>query len=316
MPKVSIIVPVYKAEKYLNRCIDSIIAQTFTDWELLLIDDGSPDRSGDICDEYAKKDTRIRVFHKKNGGVSSARNLGLDYVQGEYVTFVDSDDWLLEKTLTLCSSNFGKYEIVRFSMVFIESLVGDNKRKIVLPLSESKNAIMQRILERNSLLGVCGGIYKRELFSNQSIRFDPKLVMAEDWLVLCQLVNHCHSIIDLPDVCYCYNVMNEESCSNNPSVEKVEQCMIALENIISSIGISRLYINSFVISLRILLRAMFLAVLREAKSIKDIKKRMKDIVILSDIIKKLVVYKDAMTRSNRLFLCIIKMVNDKQNIKW
>ncbi len=316
MPKVSIIVPVYKAEKYLNRCIDSILAQTFTDWELLLIDDGSPDRSGDICDEYAKKDTRIRVFHKKNGGVSSARNLGLDYVQGEYVTFVDSDDWLLEKTLTLCSSNFGKYEIVRFSMVFIESLVGDNKRKIVLPLSESKNAIMQRILERNSLLGVCGGIYKRELFSNQSIRFDPKLVMAEDWLVLCQLVNHCHSIIDLPDVCYCYNVMNEESCSNNPSVEKVEQCMIALENIISSIGISRLYINSFVISLRILLRAMFLAVLREAKSIKDIKKRMKDIVILSDIIKKLVVYKDAMTRSNRLFLCIIKMVNDKQNIKW
>ena len=316
MPKVSIIVPVYKAEKYLNRCIDSILAQTFTDWELLLIDDGSPDRSGDICDEYAKKDTRIRVFHKKNGGVSSARNLGLDYVQGEYVTFVDSDDWLLEKTLTLCSSNFGKYEIVRFSMVFIESLVGDNKRKLVLPLSESKNAIMQRILERNSLLAVCGGIYKRELFSNQSIRFDPKLVMAEDWLVLCQLVNHCHSIIDLPDVCYCYNVMNEESCSNNPSVEKVKQCMIALENIISSIGISKLYINSFVISLRILLRAMFLAVLREAQSIKDIKKRMKDIVILSDIIKKLVVYKDAMTRSNRLFLCIIKMVNDKQNIKW
>lgn len=157
MPKVSIIIPVYKAEKYLNRCIDSILAQTFTDWELLLIDDGSPDRSGDICDEYAKKDTRIRVFHKNNGGVSSARNLGLDNVLGEYVTFVDSDDWLLENTLTLCSSNFGKYEIVRFSMVYIESLVGDNNRKLVLPLSESKNAIMQRILERNSLLGVWGG---------------------------------------------------------------------------------------------------------------------------------------------------------------
>ena len=94
MPKVSIIVPVYKAEKYLNRCVDSILAQTFTDFELLLIDDGSPDRSGEICDEYAKKDSRIRVFHKKNGGVSSARNLGLDNVLGEYVTFVDSDDWV------------------------------------------------------------------------------------------------------------------------------------------------------------------------------------------------------------------------------
>ena len=78
MPKVSIIVPVYKAEKYLNRCVDSILAQTFTDWELLLIDDGSPDRSGEICDEYAKKDSRIRVIHKENGGVSSARQRGLD----------------------------------------------------------------------------------------------------------------------------------------------------------------------------------------------------------------------------------------------
>lgn len=77
MPKVSIIVPVYNVEAYLHRCIDSILAQTFTDWELLLIDDGSPDRSGEICDEYALKDKRIRVFHKKNGGVSSARNFGL-----------------------------------------------------------------------------------------------------------------------------------------------------------------------------------------------------------------------------------------------
>lgn len=316
MPKVSIIVPVYKAEKYLNRCIDSIIAQTFTDWELLLIDDGSPDRSGEICDEYAQKDTRIRVFHKNNGGVSSARNLGLDNVLGEYVTFVDSDDWLLDNALTLCSSYFGQYEIIRFSMMFVKSMTEEKKRKLILPLSNSKTDILQRILRRNSLLGVWGGIYKRELFCIQSIRFDPKLVMAEDWLVLCQLVNQCHSIIDLPDVCYFYNVMNEESCSNNPSVEKVEQCMIALENIISSIGLSKLYINSFVISFRILLKAMFLAVLREARSIKYIKKRMKDIVILSDIIKKLVVYKDAMTRSNRLFLCTIKMVNDKQNIKW
>ena len=85
MPKVSVIVPLYKAEKYIHRCVDSILAQTFTDWELLLIDDGSPDRSGEICDEYARKDKRIRVFYKKNGGVSSARNLGLDNVRGEYV---------------------------------------------------------------------------------------------------------------------------------------------------------------------------------------------------------------------------------------
>ena len=97
MPKVSIIVPVYKAEKYLNRCVDSILAQTFTDFELLLIDDGSPDRSGEICDEYAKKDSRIRVIHKENGGVSSARQRGLDESIGEYTIHADPDDWVEEK---------------------------------------------------------------------------------------------------------------------------------------------------------------------------------------------------------------------------
>ena len=88
---VSIIVPVYNTEKFLHRCIDSILAQTYTDFELLLIDDGSKDSSGAICDEYAVKDARVRVFHKENGGVSSARNLGLDNAKGEWITFVDSD---------------------------------------------------------------------------------------------------------------------------------------------------------------------------------------------------------------------------------
>lgn len=94
MPKVSIIVPVYNAKDYLHRCVDSILAQTFTDFELLLIDDGSSDSSDIICDDYSIRDSRIRVFHKENGGVSSARNLGLDRAYGEWITFVDSDDWL------------------------------------------------------------------------------------------------------------------------------------------------------------------------------------------------------------------------------
>ena len=91
---VSVIVPVYKAEKWLHRCVDSILAQTMEDFEVLLIDDGSPDRSGEICDEYAAKDSRVWVFHKENGGVSSARNLGLDNAQGEWISFIDSDDWV------------------------------------------------------------------------------------------------------------------------------------------------------------------------------------------------------------------------------
>ena len=94
-PLISVIVPVYKAEKYLPQCIESILAQTFTDFELLLIDDGSPDRSGEICDEYVRKDHRIRVFHQQNRGVSAARNLGLEQAVGEYIAFVDSDDYVL-----------------------------------------------------------------------------------------------------------------------------------------------------------------------------------------------------------------------------
>lgn len=94
MPKISIIVPVYNVEKYLRKCIDSILNQTFKDFELILIDDGSTDESGKICDEYNLKDNRIKVIHKENGGLSSARNAGLDIAQGEYIGFVDSDDWI------------------------------------------------------------------------------------------------------------------------------------------------------------------------------------------------------------------------------
>ena len=95
-PLVSVIVPVYKVERYLPRCVESILGKTYTNFELILVDDGTPDRSGVICDRYAEKDSRIKVIHKENGGVSSARNAGIDAAQGEWITFVDSDDWVAE----------------------------------------------------------------------------------------------------------------------------------------------------------------------------------------------------------------------------
>lgn len=103
MSKISVIVPVYNVEKYLNRCVDSILAQTFTDFELILVDDGSPDNCGKICDEYAEKDNRIHVIHKENGGLSDARNAGIDWAfehsNSEWITFIDSDDWIHPKYL-------------------------------------------------------------------------------------------------------------------------------------------------------------------------------------------------------------------------
>jgi glycosyltransferase involved in cell wall biosynthesis len=97
--EVSIIVPVYKVEKYIHRCIDSILAQKFSDFELILVDDGSPDKCPDICDEYAKRDSRIKVIHKENGGLSEARNRALDIAKGEYISFVDSDDYISENMI-------------------------------------------------------------------------------------------------------------------------------------------------------------------------------------------------------------------------
>ena len=99
--KISIIVPVYNAELYLQRCLDSILSQSFTDFEAILVDDGSSDKSGGICDEYAQRDSRIRVFHKENGGVASARQMGMDEAKGEYVIHTDPDDWVEPKMIEM-----------------------------------------------------------------------------------------------------------------------------------------------------------------------------------------------------------------------
>lgn len=115
MPQISVIVPVYKVEKYINRCVDSILAQTYTDFELILVDDGSPDNCGAICDEYAAKDSRIHVIHQKNGGLSAARNAGIDWAfansESEWLSFIDSDDWVHPKFLELLISSASKENV-------------------------------------------------------------------------------------------------------------------------------------------------------------------------------------------------------------
>ena len=115
MPEVSVIVPVYKVEPYLHRCIDSILGQTFTDFELILVDDGSPDNCGKICDEYAKKDGRVRVVHKENGGVSSARNTGLQIACGKFIYFCDSDDYVEKELLNDTVQAMDGYDLVSFN---------------------------------------------------------------------------------------------------------------------------------------------------------------------------------------------------------
>lgn len=181
---ISIIVPVYKAELYIHRCIDSILAQSYTDFELLLIDDGSPDNSVAICDEYVAKDSRVRVLHKENGGVSSARNLGLDNARGEYVTFCDADDYVDTEWLAVYSDAIamgvdfaiqGIYYIKNSGEIEVKRLISNIGTTI-----EDKRSLIINLM----LLGVYGypvtKIFSRNLIEENHIRFDTNSAFRED----------------------------------------------------------------------------------------------------------------------------------------
>lgn len=180
MATISVIVPVYNVEKYLSRCIDSILAQTFTDFELILVDDSSPDRCGEICDEYMKKDKRVRVIHKENGGVSSARNAGLDVCNGQYVTFVDSDDYIGPDWLNALYQEIIKRNADVVSADF--TLVSDNGETLKAFHYKKNNFCISNEKELidfllNAILGgqlgwaVWTRLFRAEIIQNQKIRF-------------------------------------------------------------------------------------------------------------------------------------------------
>lgn len=174
MPAVSVIVPVYKVEQYLAECIDSILAQTFTDFELILVDDGSPDNCGEICEEYKKKDNRIIVIHKENGGLSDARNKGIDIAKGEYLTFVDSDDLIHIDYLNTLYSLVKEYD-ADISMCSMEEFPDGSNCSLDthpsdqnLPLIYSGKEACLHIYEMDGLVSVTawGKLYAAHLFSN------------------------------------------------------------------------------------------------------------------------------------------------------
>lgn len=159
MPHVSIIVPVYKVEEYLHRCIDSVLDQSYDAWELILIDDGSPDASGAICDTYASADPRIRVIHQTNAGVSGARNTGLDVANGTVITFLDSDDWwhcsFLESSLALLEQEAADIAISRFTRT--QALIEDGATALGRSVVSSEEALDMLLGPEHSLMTVVWG---------------------------------------------------------------------------------------------------------------------------------------------------------------
>lgn len=202
-PFVSIIVPVYKAEKCLARCIDSILQQSFKDWELLLVDDGSPDNSGALCDEYAIIDTRIKVFHKDNGGVSSARNLGLAHARGEYITFIDADDYVsgdyLEKLVACTPVDL---VICGFKNEGETTFQPESIRVDALECSP----LLTSLFEIPYYLDTpwCK-LYKKSIIDDNNLKFDRLLKLSEDTLFSYNYIYYCNSIQIIADVLYTYD---------------------------------------------------------------------------------------------------------------
>lgn len=211
-PIVTIIVPVYKVEKYLSCCIDSILAQSFKSFELLLINDGSPDMSGRICDDYASKDNRIRSFHKENGGVSSARNLGLDKAQGEWICFIDSDDWV-EVDFLKELVQYNSFDLIVGGLDSFGCVATSTKRdeNIVVDLKHSYEAaqILNVNIENtiSAFYYSCGKLFRRSIILQNALRFDTRMKMCEDTCFLMQYLTHADKIILSDSSLYRYRVL-------------------------------------------------------------------------------------------------------------
>lgn len=212
---ISVIVPIYNTEPYLNKCIDSIIGQTYQDLEIILVDDGSTDRSGEICNAYEKTDKRVRVIHKRNGGASSARNAGLEIAKGKYIGFVDSDDYIaadMYESLIICLDD--DVDIVTCGCCHVYPPdVRKPKRKILCAHTKVKYGTEQAIEEllKGNLFsyGVYEKLFRKELFDG--VRF-PLGRVSEDLPVIYALFKKCRNVVNIGKAKY-YQFRRTDSVS-------------------------------------------------------------------------------------------------------
>ena len=249
-PMLSILVPVYKVEQYIHECIDSILAQTFTDFELILVDDGSPDRSGAICDEYEKKDNRVSVIHKENGGLISARKSGIEKASGEYVGFVDSDDWIdadmyamlckraIETDADIVSSGHihekgatREYHGAQQDFLYVS---GKEIREDLLTtflMHQTEREIDIRNIYTNSLWSK---IYKRTLLTANISFWNDKAVYGEDMLLNFIVLLNAKKVTIIGNS-YCYHYVSRQgsmmNCLNEKRWEEVKARCEAIVNI-------------------------------------------------------------------------------------
>ena len=242
---ISVIIPIYNVEKYLNKCLNNIVQQTHENLEIILVDDGSPDNCPDICDQWQQKDKRIKVIHKPNGGVSDARNKGLDIAQGKYVSFIDPDDIIdlemLSKLYNSAEQNSADIAMCGFKYIFED---GGEKLFVEtnLPLVNSQNIIhyflttgtenkKDAIYSQNIMGSVCRTLIKKECIKD--LRF-KKLLVAEDMLFLMDLIDSDKKISIVNEPLYGYFQRNSSvihSFSRNKIEQRYKAFKIILDNI-------------------------------------------------------------------------------------
>lgn len=235
-PQISIIVPVYNVEQYLSRCIDSILSQTYTNFELILVNDGSTDSSGEICDRYAKIDNRIQVHHSQNNGVSIARNIGINCAKGDWITFVDSDDWIENNLFTEITQIVNQYPT---DIICWNYYINKEKREVVqhfkdnsLIIKSTQKEIFDLFLmsiypayfkfTNNAnwdMFSIWNKAYSKTFLNKFNIRFNPQLKRSEDVLFNASCLRNTTCVI-LINKCFTHYVIRDSSAmtSHDPNL--------------------------------------------------------------------------------------------------
>ena len=210
LPQISVVVPVYNSERYLAQCIESILSQTYRKLELILVNDGSTDKSGTICEEYSKKDDRIKVIHTPNSGVSAARNIGIHLANGEFITFMDSDDFagsaLLEKMVEtieetdsdMCVAGFFTFYNQDSQIEHVLNLAGSIK------MEEFVMKYFEEAYQKDLLSGPCHKLFRRKIIYTHNLRYDDKYSICEDGIFSYTYLSYCQTITFLPFSLYYY----------------------------------------------------------------------------------------------------------------
>ena len=244
-PRVSIICPVYNVERYLNRCIDSILRQTNGDFELILIDDGSPDNSGKICDEYARNDKRIIVIHQPNGGVSSARNVGLRHAKGEWIAFIDSDDWVDDSFLEPIIGNDNNTEFIHFGWVRENPKTGP----VAVSIKEKGVFETKDLFSLSMWSSFCWSFFfKNEIIKKYTLSFNEKLKFSEDRLFIMQYATLAQRMRYLDATPYHYYINSESACRSKRDPNTFYDDLNVIESFISFLREKKIIVPDMVVS--------------------------------------------------------------------